>query len=392
MERSLLRQMIAVVSRPDILSFAGGLPAPELFPTTALAEAATRVLAGDPNALQYRPPFGPLKAHIVALMARRGVTCREEQVFITTGAQQALDVLTRLLLNPGGQVMLEESVYPGIQQVVAPLQPDILTVPTDLDQGLEVDAVAEWLRDGARPAFLYTIPEAHNPLGVSMSGERRRQLVALAQEYGLPLIEDDPYAFLCYDGRPQPPLRALNDEMVFYVGSFSKILAPAIRLGWLVAPEALTAKITVVKEAADLESSAFIQRIVAQYLDSGELPGHVERLCQAYGERRDAMLESLDAYFPGSARWTRPQAGMFLWVELPECCPAMELLNAAIERERVAFIPGNAFAVARGRSHPSRADHVNGAGHCLRLNFSNCSPERIRDGIRRLGQVVAAYL
>ncbi|MBA3533411.1 MAG: PLP-dependent aminotransferase family protein [Ardenticatenales bacterium] len=378
MKRSVLRDMIAVVSRPGILSLAGGLPAPELFPTDAFAQAASHVLATDPRALQYSPPFPALKAHIVDLVAQRGVSCTKNEVFITTGAQQGLDVLARLFLNPGGQVLVEETVYTGLQQVIAPFQPEILTVPTDLETGMDVDAVEALLREGARPAFIYVIPDAHNPLGVSMSAEKRRHLVELVRRYAVPIIEDDPYGFLCYEQRPEPPLRTLDNEWVFYLGSFSKILAPAVRTGWMIAPEALIPKLTVIKEASDLESSAFMQRAISAFLDAGHLPGHLATLCREYGTRRDTMLRALHECFPAEARWTRPTSGMFIWVELAPGTDTAALLTRAVEQEQVAFIPGHAFAV-EGRSH---------ASHCLRLNFSNATPERIEEGIQRLARVI----
>ncbi len=378
MQRSVLRQMLAVVSRPGILSFAGGLPAPELFPTADYAAALARVLADDPRALQYGPPFAPLKAHIVRLMAERGVDCDEEQIFITTGAQQALDVLARLLLDPEGEVMLEEIVYPGIQQAVAPACPTVLPVRTDLTTGIEVDDVIDHLERRARPAFLYVIPDAHNPLGVSVSEEKRRRLAEVAEAYRLPIVEDDPYGFLAYDGRCAPPVRAYNDTHVLYVGSFSKILAPALRLGWLIAPEALLPKLTVIKEAGDLESSALTQRAVAAYLDAGHLPAHVARLRDEYRRRRDTMLAAMARCFPPGLVWTRPRAGMFIWVRLPEGVDSVALLETALERERVAFIPGHAFALP---GVPAR--------HYMRLNFSNCCLDDIEDGIARLGRILA---
>ena len=314
MKRSVLREMLAVVSRPGILSFAGGLPDPKLFPVKEFAEAVSQVLASDVKALQYGPPFLPLKRHIVALMAQRGVICSEDQVFITTGAQQALNVLTHLFLNDGGQVLIEELVYSGIQQAIAPFNPDILTVTTDLQQGMNVDKVEVHLLAGSRPSFLYAISEAHNPLGVTLSRDRKQQLVALARQYGLPIIEDDPYGLLRYESSDASPMRALDEEWVFYVGSFSKILAPALRLGWIVAPEFLVSKLTVIKESSDLETSAFIQRSVSAYLDAGHLPAHLDRLRQTYRLRRDTMLEAMAREFPPTARWTRPTGGMFTWV------------------------------------------------------------------------------
>lgn len=381
MRRSMLRQMIAVVSRPGILSFAGGLPAPELFPAADYAGATSHVLATDAKALQYGPPFQPLKAHIVKLMAQRGVTCTEEEVFLTTGAQQGLDVLTRLLLNPGDDIILEELVYTGVQQCVAPYQPQILPVSTDLALGIDVEQIAAYLAAGARPAFIYLVPDAHNPLGVSISHERRRQLVDLALRYNVPLIEDDPYGFLHYCDVMEAPMRSLNASHVFYLGSFSKILAPALRLGWMIAPAELVSKLTVAKEASDLESSALTQRAVAAYLDAGHLPAHIEKLRSEYGRRCAAMLNALEYFFPAEARWTKPTGGMFIWVELPGGIDTVDLLETAVTQEKVAFIPGSAFAVPGHQ-----------VTNCLRLNFSNTTVEQIEDGIQRLGVVIKQYV
>jgi len=381
MERSVLRQMLAVVSRPGILSFAGGLPAPDLFPTADYSAALSKVLSTDPGALQYGPPFAPLKDHIVGLMAERGVACAPEQIFLTTGAQQALDVLTRFLLDPAGQVLLEELVYTGIRQAVASYRPEVLPVRTDLETGIEVDEIVDYLERGAVPAYLYVIPDAHNPLGVSVSQEKRLRLAEVAAAYGLPIIEDDPYGFLSYDGRCLPPIRAYNDSHVFYVGSFSKILAPALRLGWLVAPEALVPKLTVIKEAGDLESSALTQRAVAAYLDGGYLPEHVARLQAEYRLRRDTMLRAMERHFPSEVIWTKPRAGMFIWARLPEYVDAGPLLQTAVEREKVAFIPGQAFA------QPGVSAH-----NYMRLNFSNCCLADIEEGIERLGRVLEAVI
>ena len=377
MKRSMLRQMIGVVSQPGILSFAGGLPAPDLFPAAEYSAALTEVLAKDRGALQYGPPYQPLKRHIVNLMAMRGVHCSEDQVFLTTGAQQGLDILTCLLLDHGGQVMLEEIVYTGIQQVIASRQPEILPVRTDLKAGIELTDVVKHLENGARPAYLYIIPDTHNPLGVSIAEQNRHRLVQIAEEYGLAIIEDDPYGFLTYDGQARPPLRALSPDQVFYAGSFSKILAPALRLGWLIVPEFLISKLTVIKEAGDLESSALTQRAVSTYLDKGWLPDHLDRLRAEYRHRRDTMLAAMDRHFPPGVTWTCPRAGMFIWVKLPGRVDTMKLLETAVEREKVAFIPGQAFALPGIESH-----------NTIRLNFSNCCLSDIEEGIERLGRML----
>jgi 2-aminoadipate transaminase len=385
MKRSVLRQMLAVVSHPGILSFAGGLPAAELFPTVEYAEALQQVIAEDNRSLQYGPPFRPLKGHIVNLMGQRGVSCSEEQVFITTGAQQALNVLANLFLNHGGSVIIEELVYSGILQAIASRQPCILTVPTDLEEGMDVEAVEAHLLRGERPAFLYAISEAHNPLGVSLSSDRQQHLIQLARHYGFPIVEDDPYGFLRYEAEAALPMRALDPEWVFYVGSFSKILAPALRLGWMIVPEMLLPKLTVIKEAYDLESSALIQRSVSAYLDAGYLPAHLQRLREAYRVRRDAMLAAIKNYFPIGARWTRPTGGMYIWVELPGQVNTAELLWTAVDEYQVAFIPGMAFWAGAGTTESASGGL---ADHCMRLNFSNCSPEMIDEGIGRLGQLL----
>ena len=385
MKRSVLREMLAVVSQPGILSFAGGLPAPELFPTADYAQAVQEVLASDPLALQYGPPYAPLKRQIVDLMAQRGVHCQEDQVFLTTGAQQALNVLGRLFLDPGGQVLTEEIVYSGIQQVIAPYQPEILTVSTDLEAGMDVSKVADYLRSGARPAFIYAISEAHNPLGVNLSRERQDQLIELANHYGIPIIEDDPYGFLRYESTPSLPMRALDDRWVFYIGSFSKILAPALRLGWLIVPENLMSKLTVIKESYDLETSAFVQRTVSAYLKAGHLSTHLETLRREYGRRREAMLTALEQHFPKSARWTKPTSGIFIWVELPSQVKTAELLATCVQDIQVAFIPGAAFqvnSVSTGNPNGRMAEN------CLRLNFSNSPPEKISQGIAQLGKLL----
>lgn len=377
LRRSALQVMLAEASRPGVLSFALGLPAPELFPAADFARSVEHVLAADPGALQYGPPSGRLKRQVVELMARRGVACREGQVFLTSGAQQGISILTRLLLDPGGAALTEEMAYTGLQQVLEPFRPEIITVPTDRATGIDVDGVEKVLAGGARPAFIYAISSGHNPLSVSMSLDKRRRLAGLAGRYGVPVVEDDPYGFLCYEEAPPPPIKVFDAEWVFYVGSFSKILAPALRVGWLVVPEELIPPLSIIKESCDIDTSTLAQRAVSHYLGEGHLAPHLERLRGEYRARRDAMLRALGEHFPAGARWGVPDSGIFIWVEMPGATDTVALLRQALERERVAFIPGRAFSVG-GRE---------AARNCLRLNFSNCPPAVIEEGIARLGRV-----
>ncbi|MFP3940066.1 MAG: PLP-dependent aminotransferase family protein [Acidobacteriota bacterium] len=380
MGRSALRDLLGAASAPGLCSFAVGVPATDLFPAEDMERAAAEVLRHDPRALQYGLPSDALKTQVVELMRLRGAEVREEQVFLTSGAQQAMDLLTRLLLDPGGRVVLEETIYDGIQMVIRPFAPEVLTVPTCPERGLDLDALEALLDEGARPAFLYVVPEGHNPMGTSLDVEQRTRLVELARRHALPILEDDAYGLLRYDDAVAPPLRALDDRFVFYLGSFSKILAPALRVGWIVVPEELIPLLSALKHATDIDTASFAQRAVAAYLEAGHLPAHLERLRAAYRTRRDTMLQALARHMPDGVSWHAPPAGIFVWLELPPGTDTMALLGNAIRRDRVAFCPGRAFAADGG-------DH---ADHCLRLSFADLSPERIEGGIERLGSAIAA--
>lgn len=380
MDQSTLREVLGLVSRPGILSMAVGLPAPELFPMEGIARAAASLLPSRPESLQYGIPHEPLKHRIVELMATRGVRCRAEQVFLTSGSQQGMVLLTQLLLDPGGPALIEETVYDGIRMAIKRMGPEILTVPTDPGTGIDVDAVEALFARGARPAFLYTITDGHNPLGVSLSPGKRPRLAELARAFGVPILEDDAYGFLFYGDDPPPPLKALEDRWVFYLGSFSKILAPGLRAGWIVVPEELIPRISALKHAADLDTPSFSHYLIAAWLEAEDLSAHLTQLRTEYRRRRDTLLAALEAHFPAAVRWNRPQSGMFVWVELPREIDAADLLRTAVETERVGFTPGMAFAASRG-TH---------ASHCLRLSFSNCTPEVLEEGVRRLSRVVQA--
>lgn len=376
---SVIQEMMGLMARPGVISFALGLPAPELFPVDEFAAAATRVLRTDTGALQYKPGFAPLKAQVVRLMAQRGVECRPEQVFLTTAAQQGLALLARLLLEEGGTVLCDELVYMGFQQVVEPYRPRILPVRSDLETGMDVDAVEAYLAAGERPAFIYCITDGHNPLGASLSAGKRVRLVELARRHRVPIIEDDAYGLLHY-GASTPPMRALDDRWVLYVGSFSKVMAPGFRVGWVVAPEEVVPLLGCAKDGSDIDTSSFSQRLVSEYLESGHFPRHVAAVREEYQARRDLMIEGIRRHFPAGTRCSRPNNGALLWVELPEAMDAAKLLPVAVEAG-VAYVPGAAFAV-RG-SEAGR--------NCMRLNFSFSPRERIREGMERLGGVLRAH-
>lgn len=382
---SVLREILGRPGRDDLISFAVGTPATDLLPAAELAEAAARVLAeSGRRALQYGVPSPALKAHVVDLMAARGVACREEQVFLTAGAQQGMDLLARLLLDPGGAVVLEDPCYEGIRLAVRGLSPCVLTVPVDLQDGLDPDALETRLALGPRPAFVYLVAEGHNPVGASLAAARRERVVELAGRFGVPVLEDDVYGLLRLDGDDggaspaPPPLRALDDRWVLYLGSFSKILAPSLRVGWIVAPAELVARLSTLKHAADVDVSTLGQHVAARYLDSGGLPAHLERLRAEYRRRRDAMLGALERSLPEGCRWSRPRAGIFVWVELPAGADSSLLLERSIE-EGVAFCPGEAFAA--GDPEPLR--------RCLRLSYADNPPERIEEGVARLARALS---
>lgn len=379
---SSLRNIMDLASRPGVLSLAIGLPAAELFPREVFAQETARVLAADASSLQYGLPYGPLKTQIVELMAMRGVRCTEEQVFLTSGSQQGIDLLNRLLVEPGAPVVFEWAVYDGIQLAARQRNPEILTVATDPAAGIDVDEVEALLARGVRPACLYVIPEGHNPQGVSMSVEVRQRLAGLARRYEMPILEDDAYGFLYYGDTPAPPLRALEEEWVFYLGTFSKVLAPALRAGWMVVPARLIPRLSILKHGADLDTPSFSHRMVSAYLEAGHLPGHMAVLRTEYRRRRDAILAALQACFPPEVHWSYPASGMFVWAELPPGLDTAELLRVAVETENVAFSPGVVFCAA-DRERGSR---------CMRLAFACHPPERIEEGIRRLGRVIQRAL
>jgi len=392
MTSSAIRELLKLLEDPEIISFAGGLPAPEVFPREQVERAARRVLEEQgATALQYGATegYGPLREMLVRHMSRYGIDVGPENVLVTTGAQQALDLVGKLLINPGDHVATEEPTYLGAIQAFTSYQAEYLTVPID-DAGMQMGALEDVLR--AAPKFIYVLPNFQNPGGVTLSLSRRRRLVELAARYGTPIVEDDPYGQLRYDGQHLPPLVKLDADRtgcahgersfrgrVLYLGTLSKTLAPGLRIGWVVAPEEVILKLTQMKQGADLHTSTFAQMVAYETARGGFLDRHVRRIREVYRARRDAMLGALGRHFPPGVRWTRPQGGLFLWVTLPRGVDAGELLPHALAR-KVAFVCGSAF-------HPR-----GGGAHTFRLNFSYCTPEVIEEGIGRLGAVLRRHL
>jgi 2-aminoadipate transaminase len=389
---SAIRDLLKLSQDPEVISFAGGLPAAEMFPLAEVAAAAQRViLEQGKSALQYGATEGyrPLREMLVRHMGRYGIRVEVDNVLVTTGSQQALDLVGRLFINPGDHVVTEEPTYLGALQAFSACQATYLPVPVDGD-GLRIDRLEEALRAG--PKLLYVLPNFQNPTGVTLSLERRRRLIELASRYGVPIVEDDPYGQLRYEGTHLPPLVALDAEYhhcangesslhgaVLYMGTASKTLAPGLRLGWVVAPREVIQRLVTLKQGTDLHTSTLTQMLAYETAKAGFLDRHVRALRGVYRARRDAMLGALEAHFPPGVQWTRPQGGLFLWVTLPGGLDSSSLLQEAIAA-KVAFVPGAAFFPEGGGERT------------LRLNFSFCAPSVIVEGVRRLGQVLRQHL
>lgn len=388
---SAIRELLKVTEEPGVISFAGGLPSPDCFPAEEIALAAERVLANEAGrVLQYGPTegFPPLRAFLVELMRARGLSIGPEHLLVTNGSQQGLDMIAKLLVDPGDVVLVEEPTYVGALQAFRPYRPRFVTLPMD-DDGLQIEGVERALADlaaaGQAPKFLYTVASFQNPTGVTLSAERRRALIALAARHGLPIVEDDPYGELRYSGAAPPLLAALDIERhgaprhVLYLSTFSKLLVPGLRVGWAVAPEVLLRRMVQVKQGLDLHTSSLAQAIAYEACRDGLLARQIPRIRAVYLQRRDAMLGALEQYLPAGARWTKPDGGMFLWITLPAGYNTTDLLARALER-KVAFVPGGAF-------------HANGGGtNTMRLNFSFSPPDTIVEGVRRLSEVFKAAL
>jgi 2-aminoadipate transaminase len=398
MRSSAMRDMMSLTERPEVISLAGGLPdtstfAPELY-AQLMARVASRSTA---RALQYGPTEGMscTVECIVEVMKAEGTPVDPDEVLVTTGGQQVIDLMCKALVDPGDVIVAEAPTYPGAVPTFDAYQADVAQIEVDAD-GMPIDALEakldELAAQGRRPKLIYTIPNFQNPGGVTMSLPRRRRLVEVARERELLVLEDNPYGLLRYEGEPLPTLHSIDaraakrggaSDFVVYLGTFSKILSPGVRLGWAVAPRPVLEKLNLCKQGADLCSSPVTQLFVAEYFaqrdaDTGEPAwlAYLESLRGLYRSRRDVMLEALEHHFGASARWTHPQGGLFIWATLPDYIDTTDLLARALESEAVAFVPGRA-AYLDGRG-----------GSSMRLNFAGTGEQDIREGIRRIGKVV----
>ena len=376
MNPSTIREILKVTERPGIISLAGGLPAPEGFPVEAMRAASERVLRDTPReALQYAPSegFGPLREWGAQELAEAGIAADASQVLITTGSQQGLDLVGKVLIDAGSRVAVEAPTYLGALQAFAPYEPVVDSVACD-DDGPRPEGLAA--AQGAR--FLYALPNFQNPSGRCMSEARRAAVVDAARDIRLPIVEDNPYGELWYDAPPPAPLAARWAEGVVYLGSFSKVLAPGLRLGYVVAPKTMFPKLLQAKQAADLHTPGYNQRIVFEVVRDGFLRSHLPKIRARYKLQRDAMRAALERHLPRACRWQVPSGGMFFWVELPEGVDAAALLPLAVERG-MAFVPGAPFFAGR----PQR--------HALRLSFVTVAPELIDRGVAALAQALEAH-
>ncbi len=389
MKSSAIRELLKLTEIPNVISFAGGLPAPEVFPLAEFKAACNVVLDQvGPLALQYGTTEGylPLREMIARHSAKYGIEVNPDNILITTGSQQALDLIGKIFINRGDRILVESPTYLGALQAWNAYGAEYVAVPSD-DNGMITDELESALRSG--PKFIYVLPNFQNPTGTTISLERRKKLIEQADRYGVPIIEDDPYGQLRFEGDHLPSVVVLDNQTrtkngcysgnVIYLSTFSKILAPGIRLAWVIAPPEVIRKIVQAKQGADLNTSTFNQIVAHEVGRGGFLDKHVLKIRATYQERRDVMMEALEEHMPNGVKWTHPQGGLFLWATLPDGANAADLLQEAV-KEKVAYVPGASF-------HP-----CGGGENTLRLNFSYSKPELINEGISRLGKVFNKFL
>ena len=378
-ESSAVREILKVTEKPEIISFAGGLPAPEFFPKAQMAEAFFRAISEDgEKALQYSTTEGhaPLREWIATRMQAKGIRAVADNILITSGSQQGLDLLAKVLVNAGDKVLVERPTYLAALQTFSLFEANFVTVASD-DEGMDIDDAERKLRKHPDIKLIYLVANFQNPSGTTLGFERRQGLMALASQYGVRILEDDPYGELRYRGETIAPIKSLDEEgLVIYLSTFSKTITPGLRVAWLVAEPKIYAKLSIAKQATDLHTNTVSQFAVHRYLTEYDADAQITKLRGVYGDRCRVMLEALAKYFPTGVRWTKPEGGMFLWVELPPHFNTTTMLPDAINAQ-VAFVPGAPFFA---NERPQ---------NFMRLNFSNQTPERIELGIQKLAEVVA---
>lgn len=377
---SAIRELLKLTEQPEIISFAGGLPAPELFPIEELKKVCVKVLEEDGRAgLQYSPTEGyiPLRSIISERLDKIGIDIGYDDILITSGSQQGLEFSAKIFIDEGDIIICESPSYLGALNAFKAYLPNFVEVGMDED-GMKMDELEKALQANKNAKFIYTIPNFQNPSGITMSLERRKKLVELSEKFNVPVIEDNPYGELRFEGEEIPPVKHFDKTgMVVYLGTFSKNFAPGLRLGWVAASTEILQKYVLVKQGADLQCNSLTQREVAYFINNYDLEAHIKKIIEVYKKRRDLMLDTMGKEFPENVTYTYPNGGLFTWVTLPEGIDAAEVLKSALE-EKVAFVPGGPFY-----PNPGNENH-------FRLNYSNMPEDRIVDGIKRLGKVLKA--
>lgn len=374
-------EILKVAASPNVISFAGGLPAPELFPTSELQQATDQVYQiSAESALQYSNSngFRRLRKILAQRMARRGVSCNADNIAITTGSQQSIDLISKMFINRGDTILVEKPTYMSALDVFNTYGANIVGVEMDGD-GLRLDALEQALKENPEAKFLYTVPTFQNPTGRTLPVDRRQRMVELARQYDIVIIEDDPYGQLRFAGNPVPAVKSFDsDGRVFYLSTFSKTLTPGLRTGWVVADPAFIKHFTVIKQSADLHTDNVAQQVIAEFLTDFNIDEHIAKIRQVYRQREQLMIEQIQKYFPTGVKYTNPDGGLFIWVEIPGNIDTQDLFNQCI-KNNVAFVPGEPF-------YPGKPE-----SGTFRLNFSNMSEEKIKDGIQRLGKAITEF-
>jgi 2-aminoadipate transaminase len=381
MKSSIIRELLKLTIQPDIISFGGGMPAPELFPVREFEEACRYILTHEGQvALQYSPTEGyrPLKEWLAETMSKYSIWIEPENILMINGSQQGLDLIGKLFIDPDAYVITSAPTYLGALQAWDAYEARYRTVSLD-DQGMCVEELKTVLNRDKRTCFVYVLPNFHNPAGTTLPLERRERLAEIARQYDLVIIEDDPYGELRYEGEDITPIFRLAPERTIYVSTFSKTLAPGIRLAWIVAPKPIVARLVQAKQGTDLHTGTFVQMVANDICQRGIIRQHVKRLRAVYRQRRDTMLEALEEHWPEGTSWTHPEGGLFLWARVPERINTRDFLEKAVTA-KVAYVPGFAF-------YPEE-----GGEHTMRLNFSNANEEMINEGIYRLGAALKEEL